>query len=198
MLLILGMGGLGKTTLAKKVYNYQTVRRHFDCQAGISVSQSHNIEDLLRCMIKQCCEVKIKSPLLGMDSMDEESLILSSRNYLQQKRYVVVFDDIQKRDFQEDIKHVLPDNNKASRIIITTCKCEVINFCKKNLVLFMFIGYNHYLLRRHGSSFVKEHSEMTLEYITPQSQRNCLKRLLRNAMITTSNYFYSWSIINQT
>ncbi|XP_065638421.1 disease resistance protein RPM1-like [Quercus suber] len=74
----------------------------------------------------------MKSPLPGMDSMDEESLILSLRNYLQQKRYVVVFDNIQKIDFWEDIKHVLPDNNKASRIIITTRKCEVVNFCKKS------------------------------------------------------------------
>ena len=137
MLSILGMGGLGKTTLAKKVYDHQTVRGHFDCQAWISVSQSYNIEDLLRSMIKQFCEVEMKSPPSGMDSMDEESLMLSLRNYLQQKRYVVVFDDIRKIDFWEDIKHVLPDNNKASRIIITTRKCEVVNFCKKSCPVYV-------------------------------------------------------------
>ena len=88
-------------------------------------------------MIKQFCEVEMKSPLSGMDSMDEESLMLSLRNYLQQKRYVVVFDDIRKIDFWEDIKHVLPDNNKASRIIITTRKCEVVNFCKKSCPVYV-------------------------------------------------------------
>ena len=54
-------------------------------------------------MIKQFCEVEMKSPLSGMDSMDEGSLINNLRDYLQQKRYVVVFDDIRKIDFWERI-----------------------------------------------------------------------------------------------
>ena len=35
---VVGMGGLGKTTLAKKVYDHQMVRGHFDCHAWIAVS----------------------------------------------------------------------------------------------------------------------------------------------------------------
>jgi disease resistance protein RPM1 len=33
MVLVVGMRGLGKTTLAIKFYDYQTVRRKFDCHA---------------------------------------------------------------------------------------------------------------------------------------------------------------------
>ncbi|KAK4575583.1 hypothetical protein RGQ29_026516 [Quercus rubra] len=132
VLSVVGMGGLGKTTLAKKIYDHQTVRGHFDCHAWISVSQSYNIEDLLRSMVKQFCEVRMELPPVGMDIMDEESLIKYLRDYLQQKRYVVVFDDVWKIDFWEEIKHALLDNSKGSRIMITTRKWEVVNFCKKS------------------------------------------------------------------
>ena len=73
----------------------------------------------------------METPPVGMESMDEESLIKHLRDYLQHKRYVVVFDDIWKIDFCEGIKHAILDNGKGCRIMITTCKWEVVNFCKK-------------------------------------------------------------------
>ncbi|GMP37717.1 hypothetical protein CsSME_00009285 [Camellia sinensis var. sinensis] len=44
---IWGMGGLGKATLAKKVYNYIDVRRHFDCFAWAFISQQCNTREVL-------------------------------------------------------------------------------------------------------------------------------------------------------
>ncbi|GMY30840.1 disease resistance protein RPM1-like [Fagus crenata] len=132
VLSVVGMGGLGKTTLAKKVYDHQTVRGHFDCHAWIPVSQSFNVEDLFRSMINQFCKGRMEPPVSGIDAMDEESLINELRDYLQQKRYVVVFDDVWKIDFWEDIRLALLDNNKGSRIMITTRNRKVADFCKKD------------------------------------------------------------------
>ncbi|KAI7988703.1 Disease resistance protein RPP8 [Camellia lanceoleosa] len=48
---ITGMAGLGKTTLAKKVYN--SVLRSFECSAWICVSQQPNTDQLLRDIARQ-------------------------------------------------------------------------------------------------------------------------------------------------
>uniref|UniRef100_A0A0E0DWS6 Rx N-terminal domain-containing protein n=1 Tax=Oryza meridionalis TaxID=40149 RepID=A0A0E0DWS6_9ORYZ len=58
---IVGAGGLGKTTLAKKVYESSNITSMFPCRAWITVSQSFDAMDLLKDMIKQ---------LLGKRSMD--------------------------------------------------------------------------------------------------------------------------------
>ncbi|TXG65563.1 hypothetical protein EZV62_006838 [Acer yangbiense] len=44
---IYGMGGLGKTTLAGKLYHHLDVKRKFDCLAWVCVSQDYNTHDLL-------------------------------------------------------------------------------------------------------------------------------------------------------
>ncbi len=50
---VVGIGGLGKTTLVKKVYENDKVAAHFDSRVWIIVSQSYKAEELLRDMIKQ-------------------------------------------------------------------------------------------------------------------------------------------------
>ncbi|KAL7205176.1 hypothetical protein ACSBR2_018163 [Camellia fascicularis] len=50
---LVGIGGSGKTTLVAQAYNSQIVKRQFDCQAWITVSQTYVVDDLLRSMIKE-------------------------------------------------------------------------------------------------------------------------------------------------
>ncbi|KAL4366457.1 hypothetical protein GQ457_05G012700 [Hibiscus cannabinus] len=48
---IIGMGGLGKTTLAKRLYNHNDVKNHFDCRAWIYVSKEFRKRDILQGII---------------------------------------------------------------------------------------------------------------------------------------------------
>ncbi|XP_034690528.1 disease resistance protein RPM1-like [Vitis riparia] len=129
---VVGMGGLGKTTFAKKVYDNQRVVGHFDCHAWVTVSQSFKMEELLRNMTKKFYQGRKEAGPEGIDTIDEMSLIALIRQYLQDKRYVVVFDDVWKLDFWGFIKYVLPENGKGSRIIITTRNDEVASSCKES------------------------------------------------------------------
>ncbi|XP_059435378.1 disease resistance protein RPM1-like [Corylus avellana] len=116
---VVGLGGIGKTTLAKKVFENKSVKEHFDCCVWITVSQSYNVQKILMSMTKQIYLAK-EMALRQIDMTDEISLISQLRKYLQQKRYVVVFDDVWKTEFWEIVKHALPCNDRGSRIIITT------------------------------------------------------------------------------
>ncbi|XP_040959553.1 disease resistance protein RPM1 isoform X2 [Gossypium hirsutum] len=129
---VVGMGGVGKTTLVKKAFDDEIMAGHFDCHAWITVSQSYRVEVLLRTMMKQMYESRKQSPPVRVDAMDGVELISICRDYLYDKSYIVVFDDVWKEDFWRHIEHALLDNNKGSRILMTTRSMNTAEFCKKS------------------------------------------------------------------
>ncbi|KAI8002379.1 Disease resistance protein RPM1 [Camellia lanceoleosa] len=132
---VVGMGGIGKTTLAKKVYDSQEVVAHFNnCRAWITVSQSYKPEELLKRMIKKLSENDVLPLPLPLPDEGVDSLIAKLRGYLCEKRYVIVFDDVWETDFWGYMRHALPKNSEGSRVIITTRKAQVAAFCTKTSV----------------------------------------------------------------
>ncbi|PNY10940.1 NBS-containing resistance-like protein [Trifolium pratense] len=118
---VVGMGGLGKTTLAKLVFDSKNViTTQFDCRACIRVSQSYTVRGLLMNMMEEFTR-ETDCPLLQMlHKMDDKSLIIQVRQYLQHKKYLIFFDDIWQEDFSDQVEFALPNNNKAWEL-----------FCKK-------------------------------------------------------------------
>ena len=115
---IVGMGGLGKTTLVTKVY--EKVKRDFDCWAWISVSQTNGSGELLRSMIKEFLEIKQVMVPSNLGSMNYMQLVRMLTDYLHPKRYVVVLDDVWSIDLWSQIRGVFPNYRNGSRIILTT------------------------------------------------------------------------------
>ncbi|KAF7070082.1 hypothetical protein CFC21_075638, partial [Triticum aestivum] len=113
------MGGLGKTTLVRQVYKKDEIKQNFNCFAWISVSQSYNIEHLLREILKQL-QAKEKDIPHQVATTDVASLVHTLTNFLQDKRYLIVLDDMWSRDAWKLLNHALGISNKGSRIIITT------------------------------------------------------------------------------
>ncbi|KQJ87671.1 putative disease resistance RPP13-like protein 3 isoform X2 [Brachypodium distachyon] len=111
---VVGAGGLGKTTVANQVY--RNVGDRFDCRCFVSLSQNPDIGMVFRTMLSQLkkdeCEVS--------GSGDKEQLINELRDFLQDKRYIVVIDDIWTSQAWKIIKCALPENICGSRIIVTT------------------------------------------------------------------------------
>ncbi|CAJ1958747.1 unnamed protein product [Sphenostylis stenocarpa] len=117
---VVGMGGMGKTTLAKHAFDNQNVKRHFDCRSFITVSQSYNVRQLLIDIIQNFSKDANEPIPKGLRKMDDNTLVTEVRQYLQTKRYLVLFDDVWTENFSNEIEHVLPNNNNGSRIIVTS------------------------------------------------------------------------------
>ncbi|CAL5438331.1 unnamed protein product [Camellia sinensis] len=107
---ITGMAGLGKTTLAKKVYN--SVLRSFECSAWICVSQQPNMDQLLRDIARQ----------VGLGKEKRENDIEANLfAFLYYKRYVIVIDDIWETQPWDYLKIGIPNNfENGSKIILTS------------------------------------------------------------------------------
>ncbi|CAJ2639964.1 unnamed protein product [Trifolium pratense] len=129
---VVGMGGQGKTTLAKKVFDNNKIVKHFDCHVWIKVSQSYNIEGLLRSMLHKFYEQQGANPPPNIHQMTRAVLVDEVRKYLKKKRYVVVFDDVWNLRFWDDIEFAMIDNKMGCKILITTRDLNVLNACKKS------------------------------------------------------------------
>ncbi|KAI7987439.1 putative disease resistance protein [Camellia lanceoleosa] len=91
---VVGMGGLGKTTLVKKVYDDAKVKKHFKIHAWLTVFESFRADDLLKDMIQQRFKEIMQPVLVGVKTMSIDRLKYLVNNFLQQNRYVVVSDDV--------------------------------------------------------------------------------------------------------
>ncbi|XP_074568222.1 disease resistance protein Pik-2-like [Curcuma longa] len=137
---LVGFGGLGKTTLAKTVYDDPViVGGHFPCRAWITVSQNYNIRQLLKQIIRKisvneqqirdvigCRDASLNTEQL-LNMMDESQLVQTVRGHLHGKRYLLVFDDVWRTTAWESLRIALPLNREGSRVIVTTRIEEVAN-----------------------------------------------------------------------
>nr|USU81749.1 BSR [Brachypodium sp.] len=118
---IVGFGGLGKTTLANAVY--ATLKGNYDCCAFAPVSQKPNIPNLLRSLLS-----RLGSTPFSHDC--ELNILLDDlREHLQNKRYLIIIDDIWTVSAWDIIKCAFPESDLGSRVIVTTRIQEVAKAC---------------------------------------------------------------------
>ncbi|KAL7188072.1 hypothetical protein ACSBR1_038009 [Camellia fascicularis] len=108
------MGGLGKTTLVKKVYDDAKVKKHFKIHAWLIVSESFKAEDILKDMIQRLFKEIMQLVPIGVETTSIDKLKYLVNNFLLQNRFVVVFNDVWNVKDWEAIQHMLPDKNCGS------------------------------------------------------------------------------------
>ncbi|KEH33749.1 NB-ARC domain disease resistance protein [Medicago truncatula] len=114
--------------------------------------------------------------------MDRESLTDEVRNYLRDKRYVVVFDDVWSLHFWDDIEFVVIDNKKGSNILITTRNLDVVVSCKRSY-------FTERVIRQWiAEGFVKEESGKTLEEIAEGFLIELIHRSLVQSSINKAHH----------
>ncbi|MCD7464722.1 hypothetical protein HAX54_053288 [Datura stramonium] len=115
---IVGMGGQGKTTCARKLYNNDNIVSHFDVRAWCIVSQTYNPRKLLQEIFSQVTNFK--------DKGDKDDVLADMlRKILIGKRYLIVLDDMWDGMAWDDLRLSFPLNKNGSRTIVTTRLAKV-------------------------------------------------------------------------
>ncbi|CAI9117754.1 OLC1v1019235C1 [Oldenlandia corymbosa var. corymbosa] len=117
---IVGMPGIGKTTIARKVYNNPNVACHFHSRAWCNVSQTYLKRELL---------LELLSNLAGltddMVNLTDDDLLSKLRRCLLKNKYMIVMDDIWDTTAWNDLENCFPDDHNGSRILITSRRQDV-------------------------------------------------------------------------
>jgi Leucine-rich repeat (LRR) protein len=112
---IVGLGGLGKTTLAKWVYNDERVVQTFQLRMWVCVSEDFSVTRLVKEILKSAC-----------GTIDEnwnvDTLQTRLRELLKDKKSLLVLDDVWNENHNKwiELKSLLSDGFKGSKIIVTT------------------------------------------------------------------------------
>ncbi|KAK8472166.1 hypothetical protein PHAVU_002G129632 [Phaseolus vulgaris] len=119
---IVGMGGLGKTTLAKQVFNDHGISKHFNLRIWICVSDDFNAKRILQSILEY---VTSQNPNLHT----LEAMRKKVEEALQSKRYLLVLDDVWNEDQEKwkELKGMLQcaRGAKGAAILVTTRLQEV-------------------------------------------------------------------------
>ncbi|XP_027181795.1 putative disease resistance protein RGA1 [Coffea eugenioides] len=112
---IVGVGGLGKTTLAQLVFNDERIAKHFEPKLWVWVSEDFNVKRIIKALINSIRGTPVEE--LELDPLQRKL-----QELLRGKRYLVVLDDVWNENLEEweKLKSVLECGSRGSSIIMTT------------------------------------------------------------------------------
>uniref|UniRef100_A0A0D3HLZ2 AAA+ ATPase domain-containing protein n=1 Tax=Oryza barthii TaxID=65489 RepID=A0A0D3HLZ2_9ORYZ len=113
VLAIVGMPGVGKTTLAQLVYNNTEVCKSFDVRVWVCVSENFDVNDITKRIISATNEFSHGETIANL----QEELVKE----IQDKRFLLLLDDVwnERRDYWEMFRLSML-KTKLCKIIVTT------------------------------------------------------------------------------
>ncbi|XP_031485999.1 putative disease resistance protein RGA3 [Nymphaea colorata] len=122
---IVGIGGLGKTTLAQLVFNDNAVKAHFDLKVWICVSADFDLQKTTKAIVEELSGVNC-----NVQDLNHVSKIVSG------KRVLLVLDDVWIKNQEKWEALVVPfqSSGKGSRLLVTTRSVVVSTKLNANFV----------------------------------------------------------------
>ncbi|XP_020412818.1 putative disease resistance protein RGA3 [Prunus persica] len=125
---IVGMAGLGKTTLAKSVYNEPEIDKSFDKKIWVCVSNDFDVNSILRRILEILNPTKARIE-------SREALLKNLKEELAGKRYILVLDDVWNEDrtkWSNLMSCLSKLGSHGSTVIVTTRSANVASITETN------------------------------------------------------------------
>ncbi|CAJ2646948.1 unnamed protein product [Trifolium pratense] len=112
---IVGLGGLGKTTLAQSIFNHDRVVKHFELRSWVCVSEDFSLKRMTKSIIESisghACE-----------DLELDPLQRKLHDLLYRKKYLLVLDDVwdEEQENWQKLKSILACGGKGASVIVTT------------------------------------------------------------------------------
>nr|XP_023924486.1 putative disease resistance protein RGA3 [Quercus suber] len=134
VLAIVGIGGLGKTTVAQLVFNDEQIKKHFELLLWVCVSENFNVKIIVEKILE--CIKKEKPKDLQMNT-----LVNDLEKGINVKRYLLVLDDVWNEDREKwsELKKFLMGGTRGSRILVTT-RSEIVTKISQPIQTYVLEG----------------------------------------------------------
>ncbi|XP_073046802.1 putative inactive disease susceptibility protein LOV1 [Primulina eburnea] len=119
---LIGETGVGKTTLAKRIYYHEEIKNHFQAFAWIYVSQQWKLEDVLQWILFNLEPEKGKKPDRVFKAHE---LVNELFGVQQRKRCLIVLDGLWSNGFWDLLRPAFPTKQNRSKVLITTRSVEI-------------------------------------------------------------------------
>ncbi|XP_024311157.1 uncharacterized protein LOC104584449 isoform X6 [Brachypodium distachyon] len=118
---IVGVSGVGKTTLARELY--RQLRQQYQCKAFVQASRKPDVRRLLTSILSQVRQDQLHSNWKLQKIVDELNA------YLKDKTYFIIIDDLLSPSMWNLVNRALPKDGCCSRILATTEVDVVAQIC---------------------------------------------------------------------
>ncbi|CAL1399621.1 unnamed protein product [Linum trigynum] len=121
---IVGIGGLGKTTVAQLIYNDNKIQSHFDCTHWVCVSETFDPKAMVKNVLESITQQKVED--LALNTLKD-----LLHKHIKNKRLLLVLDDVWNEDTEKWVRFINIFSSGAaegSRIVVSDHSSS--NCCK--------------------------------------------------------------------
>ncbi|WVZ07589.1 hypothetical protein V8G54_020935 [Vigna mungo] len=119
---IVGIGGSGKTTLAKFVFNDNRIRECFPLKMWVCVSVDFDIKQLIIKIINSANGVDVPPHQQNLNMLDPEQLQNRLKSKLSGQKFLLVLDDVwnERRLKWVELRNLIQVSGAGSKVVVTT------------------------------------------------------------------------------